>query len=315
MPLIDGMKTEDIKESVKKFAEKLLLIGKAHYEKVILGAVLLALATTAVWQFLDVRAVRAELSKETAVHGRGGEKAKSIDFTNQNELLRMAKQPVPFDLSKGHYVFNPGLWKQYSNSVSNILIQVKSGKEFGIGALYITNITPLQLRLTVKVSGTEERPNYSIQAVDDWPFPMMPRFQRSLIVGSTPVKIVDQPGVPTNAVSVILHGVKGDFDSQQMTFDLQLRYSGPLGGVTNRVRLLQNQTQNYLRGYTASMVYMPANRSELNLPFLKRRVGTSIEIDGELYTIIDMTENKVIFSHVITGKQTEVPLFGFRDRP
>ncbi len=301
------MNTEALKESLKKFAGKLGLISKAHYEKVSLGAVLLALLVMAVLEFLSLRAVRMELSVDpmASMVGIAGGRAKPIEFTNQAELLRMAKEPVSFDLSKGHYVFNPGLWKMYSNT----LIHVKSGKEFGIGALTITNITPITLRLIVKVTGTEDRPSYTIQGYDELPVPLA-RIQRSLSVGSVPVKIVDQSsvGILQNNVSVILHGAQGDFEKQSVALDLELRY----GGQTNRVRLRQNQTNSYLRGYTASMVYTPANRTELIVRFPQKRVGTQIHIDGEAYTILEMTESKVIFSHDPTGKRIELPRLGAR---
>lgn len=307
---IDDVKIEALKESLKNFGGKLLLLSKAHYEKVILGVVLLGLLTMVVLEFLSMRSVRAELATDpmALVNRFGGGKAKPIEFTNQAELLRMAKEPVPFDLSKGHYVFNPRTWKMYSN----ILIHVRSGKEFGIGALIITNIARVELKLTAKVSGTEDRPNYSIQGSDELlpPFPLGHKIQRSLVVTSTPVKIAEQFGVPQNTVSVILHGAKGDFESQSVSLDMELRY----GGETNRVRLLQNKTNSYLRGYTASMVYTPANRTELNVPFPRKRVGTQIHLDGEVYTIMEMTEGKVVFSHDSTGKQIEVPLLGFRGR-
>ena len=305
------MKTEALKESLKKFGEKLLVISKAHYEKVVLGLLVTTLVVFAVVEFLGVRTVRTQLSVDPAASmmGFGRGKALPINFTNQAELLRaaLAKDSMPFDLSKGHYVFNPGLWKQYSNAV----IQVKSGKEFGIGALVITNITPITLLLTAKVTGTEDRPNYSIQGNDELPFPLGQRIQRSLAITSVPVKLVEQFGIPQNTVSIILHGVKGDFESQRVAFDMELRF----GGTTNRVRLLQNQTNSYVRGHTASMVYVPANNSELNVPFTKKRVGTQIQLDGEAYTIIEMTENQVVFSHGPTGKRIEIPKFGFRGRP
>ncbi len=238
------MKTEALKESFKKLGGKLSLISKAHYEKVSLGVVLLVLLVMAVLEFLSVRAVRMELSVDpmASMVGIAGGRAKPIEFTNQAELLRMAKEPVPFDLSRGHYVFNPGLWKSYSNMYSNTItiIRVKSGKEFGIGALSVTNIAAITLRLTAKVTGTEDRPNYSIQGYDELPAPIGQRIQRSLVVTSVPVKIVEQFGVPQNTVSVILHGAKGDFESQRVALDLELRY----GGETNRVRLLQNQTNS-----------------------------------------------------------------------
>ena len=305
------MKTEALKESLKKFGEKLLVISKAHYEKVVLGLLVTTLVVFAVVEFLGVRTVRTQLSVDPAASmmGFGRGKALPINFTNQAELLRaaLAKDSMPFDLSKGHYVFNPGLWKQYSN----VVIQVKSGKEFGIGALVITNITPIKLTLIAKVTGMEDRPNYSIQGFDELPFPLGQRIQRSLVITSVPVKLVEQFGIPQNTVSIILHGVKGDFETQRVAFDMELRF----GGETNRVRLLQNQTNSYDRGHTASMVYVPANNSELNVSFPKKRVGTQIYLDGEAYTIIEMTKNQVVFSHGPTGKRIEIPLFGFRGRP
>ncbi len=298
-------------EALKKFGGKLLVISKSHYEKVVLGLLLVTLMVLAVVEFLGVRTVKEELSADPAASmmAIAGSKALAINFTNQAELLRraMAKDSESFDLSKNHYVFNPGLWKQYSN----IVIQVKSGKEFGIGALVVTNITPITLKLIAKATGTEDRPNYSIQGYDELPFPLGQRIQRSLVITSVPVKLVEQFGVPQNTVSVILHSVKGDFESQRVAFDMELR----LGGETNRVRLLQNQTNTYLRGYMTSMVYVPANRSELNMAFPKKRVGTQIKLDGEDYTIVEITESKVVFSHGPTGKQIEIPLFGFRVRP
>ncbi len=60
------------------------------------------------------------------------------------------------------------------------------------------------------------------------------------------------------------------------------------------------------------MVYTPANRPELNVAFRQKRVGTQIHLDGEAYTILEMTENKIIFSHDSTGKRIEVPRVGAR---
>ena len=292
-------------EALKKLGEKFLLLAKAHYEKAALGAVLLVLMLIAVLEFLNVRAEHEALAGDpmASAMSMGNAKAKPMDFSRQIDLLRLAGAPATLDLGKSHYVFNPGLWKQYSNVVT----RVRSGKEFGIGALLVTNISPINLTLTAKAGGSEERPNYSLQGSDDLPSPTY-KIQRSLSASSTVVKIVDQPGVPTNAVSVALYRVSGDFESKRLSFDVELRY----GGTTNRALLLQDRPQTFLRGYSTSLVYKPANKPELQMVYSRRRVGTQIEIDGETYTIRQITAEKVVFSNDTTGRETEIPLSGAR---
>jgi len=90
---------------------------KKHYEKLVLGVVLLAVAGVAIYLVLSVSQVKADL--QTALEQAAGAKQKSLQpinlVTNEMELARVVKH-VPVVLGDpDHYTFNPVTWARAAN--------------------------------------------------------------------------------------------------------------------------------------------------------------------------------------------------------
>src|SRR5262245_43073927 len=179
-----------------EFLKRGLALFKRHYEKFLLGFVLLGLLAAAAWLFLKVGEEDTAIRKATETRiKRKGKEVKPIDLTHHELDLQLAQTPPKLDLGLPHRLLNPVKWQMKADGT---LIKVQTGKEVGPGALVVTKITPLRYILSFERAGAS---GYFVGVVNEAaPHPGGRGRTQSLVTPNSPV-----PGKP-----FILREVKGD---------------------------------------------------------------------------------------------------------
>ncbi len=119
---------------------------KKHYEKVILGIVLVGMMVAVAFIPLKVASERAELEQQRANYLTPQAKPlQPLDLEAQENTLKRVAASVALDFTTTNKLFNPMPWKRAADSH---LIKDDS-RNIGPGALAITKLTPLYLILTL----------------------------------------------------------------------------------------------------------------------------------------------------------------------
>src|SRR6266404_3961731 len=133
---------------------------KKHYEKVLLGVVLLGLAVAVA--FLPFKIASEKQTLEEArikLIQRPVKPLTNIDLTVPDTALKRVSASFSFDLTTTNKVFNPVPWQ---SAADKHLIKVGE-QNIGPRAVVITKTTPLYLSLTLdSVSVVEAGPKYII---------------------------------------------------------------------------------------------------------------------------------------------------------
>ncbi len=146
-------------ESLKKLGA----VFSAHYEKIILSVILLALLGAAA--FLPFRvAANRETIRQALELGERAKKKESlpIETAPYEDVLRRDKAKSKLELSGDHNLFNPVLWKRGRDGNP---FKVVKGDEDGPGGLVVTTIRPLHLVIAfegVQISGESIRYRFSV---------------------------------------------------------------------------------------------------------------------------------------------------------
>src|SRR5205814_9311778 len=121
---------------------------KKHYEKVLLSIVLLGLAGAAAalpWQVSHERDRLEEIQGNLTVKVKA-KPFKPLDdwLTTNKTVVARLQAPLNLELSGGHNLFNPVVWKKRPDGA---IVPIRNGSELGPGAVKIINITNLTLEV------------------------------------------------------------------------------------------------------------------------------------------------------------------------
>lgn len=259
---------------------------KKHYEKVVLGVVLLGLVVSAGFLPLMISGERESLrSKADEIIRRPVKELPPLDLTNATALLHRIQTPVRLDLSTKHKLFNPTPWQKKADDA---LIKVEKGN-IGVEAITVSQITPLYLTITldeVKVEDSGTRYYIGVER------------EAAATVSQRRKKTYS--AVPNNKNDVfIIREVRGAVDNPS---ELVLELTD-----SNEMAVLKRDTA-YQRvdAYTADFRYAPENKTWLGV-----RVGVptrpAIIIAGEEYNVVAITKDEVVFSAKSNNKKTSIP--------
>ncbi len=138
----------------------------AHYEKIILSVILLALLGAAA--LLPVRvAQNRETIRQALELGERARKKESqpVDTAPYAATLRRLKTDPKIELSGDHNLFNPVVWKRNRDGK---LFKVVRGDEDGPGGLVLSEIRPLHLVIEfVGVQASGESLRYRFNVLDE----------------------------------------------------------------------------------------------------------------------------------------------------
>lgn len=254
---------------------------KKHWEKLLLGVVLVGLLVALGFLPLKVASERAELERRRAELTRMEPKPiEPIDLSEADAILARARTPVHLDLSTSNRVVNPVLWQR---SQSGAPIKVQTGNEIGAAAIKVQKITPLYLRITLdSVLNLDSGARYAIGVE-----------KQSAAKRSDRRKRQTYASVGDKNKNFELRGIRGPAEAPTAVL-LTLTETG------DQVVVSKNKPFQKIDGYMATMEYPPENRK-----WKDRRVGDQITCAGESYNIVAITEDEVVLS-APSGKKTSL---------
>ena len=255
---------------------------KRHYEKVLLGVVLVGLAVGAAllpWMISNER--DSEEAKSREAINRPVKALLPPDWSRVTNLIARAATPMTLDFATDQKLLNPVLWQKTPDGTWKKLAR---GNEIGVEAVVFTKSTPLYTTITldsVMMSDTGAR--YVI-GVDQEAAPKPSQRGKK----QTTAVLNEKKEIFT------LREVKGPADNPA---ELVLE----LNDSAERASLNKSKPIKRADGYMADLKYPPENRQWVN-----QRVGARIRIANEDYIIVAIATNEVVFS-APSGKKTSRP--------
>lgn len=242
---------------------------KKHYEKVILGVVLLGLAAAAAYLPFKTSSEKQMLQalSSSKVNPRVSPLT-NLDLTLPTETLKRASAAVQMDLGAPNKLFNPMPWQKRQDG---LLIP---GNKVGAAAVTITRISPLYTRLTLdNVTMSDSGPRYVIGVE-----------REAATAANQRGKKQAYASINTKTDMFILREVKGPPENPTQII-LEMNDNG------ERVTISREQPFRRVDGYMADLKYDPERKTWLN-----RRVGMIVSFAGEDYNIVAITKDEVVLS-------------------
>jgi hypothetical protein len=257
---------------------------KKHYEKVLLGVVLLGLAVAVAFLPFKIASEKQKLEdlRNQLIHPNVKELT-NLDLAGPESVLKRMSIPASVEFSAPNRLFNPMVWQK---APDGHLIKVDDAN-IGPKALVITNRKELDLVITLDdVTVTDSGARYRIGVKKeaspnpkDWS-----KAQKYCKLGdkNDTFALREAKAPPDNPTNVVL--------------TLELNDTGQL------VKISKEKGYKRADGYTVDMKYPPENKT---FP-PNRRVNQTISFNGEDYNIVGITTNEVVLSAKSNQKKTTV---------
>ena len=255
---------------------------KKHYEKVLLGVVLLGLAAAVVFVIVKIPSEQEELdNKRKKLLAPNVKPLTNLDLTLSDAGLKRVATAAAVDFGSPNKLFNPMRWQR---AVDQHLIRVDSGN-VGPQAVQITKLTPLYLILklnsvTVPEGGGPARYRIGIEKQASNNARERGKTEKYAGIGekNDTFKIEAANGPADNPTNVVLI----------------LNDSGEKASISKDVAFQR------IDGYLADLKYPPENKV-----WAGRRVGQPLPFNNEEYKIVAINKDEVILSSPI-GKKTTI---------
>jgi len=264
---------------------------KKHYEKIILGGVLLILAVGAALLPIQIGGERDELKqKEIDIVTQPAKPLEPLNFVTQQLRIAQLRGAATLDLSSTNKVLNPLPWQKAADGK---LIKISTGEETGPKALVVTKLTPLYLNITLDtVSTSEATPRYTISV------------EREAAAERT--KRTKKPYFTTlnnkNDAFTIREATPIGGQADNPLLKLELTDGGEL------IEISKAKPFQRVDGYMVDLKYPLENRP----PWAAQRVGSALKFGGEDYIIVAITKSEVVVlaksnqKTYLSSKATEV---------
>lgn len=258
---------------------------KKHYEKILLGVVLIGLAGAVVAMLFVISSEQQRLQDmaQQVLHPNV-KPLTNLDMTIAGQALKRAATPASVDLGPPNRLFNPMAWQKASDS------RLIPRDKVGPGLLVVSNLQPLYLILSLdKVTTSPVSTNYIIGI----------ERQAALTAGQRAKKqtlcTMDPPS--KNDVFSMVE-IKGRPDDPSAVI-VQLKDSGEKVSIPGGT----NEVYKRIDGYMADLRYPPENKS-----WLTRRVNSQppLSFNAEEYNIVAINQNEVVLAAKSNGKKWTV---------
>jgi hypothetical protein len=272
---------------------------RQHYEKLILALVMLLLAgavyfiyTASQKEVLDVGNLPEKFKKG------GGKPPAAPVLTNVLAALDRstnATNRLSLELSGSHNLLNPVKWVRPVGGGEPVKDVDGS---VGVRSMQIKGITPLQVTIaytragSAEVNGTVEVHGYQTMLTND--LEKHPRRRRK---AQFIRRVVSDSGAVT-------------FSTNKLFFDLTA-VKGPAAAPTELTAKLKDSDElvtfapgkpfTRVVGYEASLVYPLSKRQ-----YSRLRKGSSVDLEGESYKVVDISPGKVVLSDESNGKRYSI---------
>jgi hypothetical protein len=245
---------------------------KKHYEKVLLGVVLLGLAVAVAFLPFKIASEKQTLEEmRSRLIPKSVKPLTNLDLSVPDNVLKRVATPAMINFSDPHRLFNPMPWQK---APDGRLIKVEASN-IGPNAVTITKMVPLSLKLTLdEVTVTDSGTRCKIGIENEAALSTKDRRKQTYCrVGDKNQTfalrdIKAPPDNPTNATAVL-----------------------ELSDTRQRVRVTKDQPFRRTEGYSVDLAYAPEHRT-----WTGRRLGATLPFNGEEYNIVAITENEVVLS-------------------
>lgn len=254
---------------------------KKHYEKILLGIVLLGLAVGTAFLPIMIAHDRESLKeKADRIMSRKIDELHPPDLSRQNDLFKRAETPLKIDFSSGNRLFNPVPW---GKTPDGRVIKLQEGN-VGPKAVTVVKISPLFTTVTLdSVAVSESGARYVIGVERE--AAATPALRRKKQFYASANQKND---------AFIIREVKGTPDDPSALV-IELNDTG------EQITLTKGQPFKREDGYLADLKYDPERKS-----WTARRVGMSINFGGEDYILVAISKGEVVLSAKSNNKKTPI---------
>jgi hypothetical protein len=249
---------------------------KKHYEKLLLGLVLLGLTVAAAMLPFVISAKRKELTdlRENLLKPKIKE-LEPLNMSREEAALQQAQTPIRLSFSGKHNLVNPVLWQK---TPDGRLLKIQTGNEV-VGAAEVTDIKPLYLSLSFdSISGKGFLFGVQNEAA---PTPSKRAKHQTLCSKDNPKNDY-----------FTLREAKGPAESPT-AFVIELNDSGEV------VNVAPGKPYKRVDGYEADLKYAPENKVMRG-----QRVGATLTFAGGQYNIVAISRSNVVLSAKSNDKKT-----------
>ena len=260
---------------------------KKHYEKILLGVVLIGLVGALGYLPFKISNEKDRLSElTTTISNPKPKPLTNLDLTVfEASLTRATSAPVVYDFYNTNKLFNPMPWQRAPDG------KLFRASSIGLTAVTVTNITPLFLKISLDAVTVQSdgAPLYifGIEKQNAATKSLAQKKQAATKVGEKNAtfyfkEVQGPPSNPTNAV-------------------IQLIDSGDTVNIPND----KDKPWKRIDGYMADLRYDIAKPPKT---WGNMRVGGVIDVNGERYKIIAISNAEVILANFLTDKKFTVKL-------
>ena len=246
---------------------------KKHYEKVLLGVVLLGLAVAVAFLPFKIASDKQDLEnkRNQLIHPKVNELT-NLNLTAEEAILKRMVVPAKVDFSPPNKLFNPMPWQK---AADGHLIKVDA-TNVGPNAVTVTKMTPLYIELTLD----------SVTALDTGTRYVIGIKREAALNPRDRPKTQKYCSLNTKNEIFTLRDVKAPPDNPtNVTVVLELN------DTKQRVEVAKDQPFRRIDGYMVDLKYAPENKT-----WTSRRIGASLSFNGEDYKIVAIPENEVVLS-------------------
>jgi hypothetical protein len=253
---------------------------KKHYEKILLGVVLLGLVGAMVFLPFLILHDRNELEvTRTGIIHHAVRPLPPLDLTEQSNAIERLQLPYNLNFETTNRLFNPVEWQK---AVNGPPIKIESGNEVGPQAATIAKITPLYFILTLESVETNQFGARYVIGVE--------RQAAAAAWQRTKRQHYASVGDKNEAFTIISANGPSGNPTQLM---LRLTDSG------ERATLSPDKAFRRVDGYMADLKYGPEGKN-----WQEQRVGDDLKFAGDDYIIVAINQNEVVLSAKSNQKKT-----------
>jgi hypothetical protein len=257
---------------------------KKHYEKIILGGVLLILVVSAALLPMMISSERDSLRElSESFINRPAKPLEALNFSTQQVSLQRLQARLTIDLSTSNKVFNPLQWQK---APDGRIFKIQTGEETGPKALEVVKLVPLYLKIGLdSVSVSDSGIRYVIGVE-----------REAAVRVSDRRKTLKYATVNNKNDVFVLREVRGAPESPT---ELVLE----LPDTAETVTISKEKPLLRVDGYMADLKYELEKRAWNN-----QRVGGALKFGNEDYIIVAITKNEVVVSAKSNQKKTQIPV-------
>ena len=251
---------------------------KKHYEKIILGLVLVILGAAAAYMPFALSKEKDDIV--TSIPAAKEKPYQPLDLSTQQLAIVELQQAKPVVLKERHNLFNPVVWKQRPDGR---LIKIDGDDKEGIGATKILEIRPLYLNITFdRAAGGGFYLGVLKETLQKR------KTQKYATVGAK---------VDISKTEILtLREIKGTADdTAELVVELDFN------GAKETVAISKDKSFKRAEGFAVDLKYDLENKS-----FTDKRIGDVLPYGNENYKIIDIKQNEVTVQALSNYKKTTI---------